>query len=170
MSKQVGYLAGREGSDAAVRLFYSVDQCGGEGVTEGVKALPLQPCCLQDSVMPFAEVHRTGVIALLIGDQGAVLSEVPFCSQVEDGVHSCLIQGYIPLAGGCFQPPELFFALLEVYLFFLLSAIKLHFFLGVFLHFIIGADSLLSAPVSQPPGLFLTWGFPLDTMNYTLVA
>ena len=35
-----------------------------------------------------------------------------------------------------------FFALLGVYLFFLLSAIKLHFSLGVFLHFIIGADSI----------------------------
>ena len=34
------------------------------------------------------------------------------------------------------------FVLLEVYRFFLLSAINLHFFFGVFLHFIIGADSL----------------------------
>ena len=35
----------------------------------------------------------------------------------------------------------LFFALLGVYLFSLLSATKLHFFLGVFFHFIIGADT-----------------------------
>ena len=34
----------------------------------------------------------------------------------------------------------LFFALLGVYLFFASSATKLHFFLGVFLHFITGAD------------------------------
>ena len=34
----------------------------------------------------------------------------------------------------------LFFALLGVYLFFASSAINLHFFLGVFLHFITGAD------------------------------
>ena len=35
----------------------------------------------------------------------------------------------------------LFFALLGVYLFFASSATKLHFFLGVFLHFITGDDS-----------------------------
>ena len=35
----------------------------------------------------------------------------------------------------------LFLALLGVYLFFASSAINLHFFLGVFLHFIIGADT-----------------------------
>ena len=35
----------------------------------------------------------------------------------------------------------LFFALLGVYLFFASSAINLHFFLGVFLHFITGADN-----------------------------
>ena len=37
----------------------------------------------------------------------------------------------------------LFFALLGVYLFFASSATKLHFFLGVFLHFITGADTTL---------------------------
>ena len=35
----------------------------------------------------------------------------------------------------------LFFALLGVYLFFASSATNLHFFLGVFLHFITGADN-----------------------------
>ena len=103
MAQKIGHLTGREGSDAAIWLFYSIDQCGGEGVTEGVEALPLQLCCRQNAVIPLAKVHRPGVIALLIGDQGAVFSEVPLCSQVEDGVHGCLVQRNIPLAGGGFQ-------------------------------------------------------------------
>ena len=40
-----------------------------------------------------------------------------------------------------------FFALLGVYIFFFTSATKLHFFLGVFLHFIIGADTFLSQKI-----------------------
>ncbi|NBK20050.1 hypothetical protein D7Y41_33165 [Anaerotruncus sp. 1XD22-93] len=41
----------------------------------------------------------------------------------------------------------LFFALLGVYLFFASSATKLHFFLGVFFHFITGADTMYSFTV-----------------------
>ena len=48
----------------------------------------------------------------------------------------------------------LFFALLGVYLFFASSATKLHFFLGVFLHFITGADSQTFP--SQSGGQFIT--------------
>lgn len=48
-----------------------------------------------------------------------------------------------PAFSSHFPTPSLdIFALLGVYRFFLLSAINLHFFFGVFLHFIIGADSL----------------------------
>ena len=43
--------AGREGSDAAVRLFYSVDQCG---VAEGVEALPFQSQPLQQVLCQIA--------------------------------------------------------------------------------------------------------------------
>ncbi|MDE6840089.1 MAG: hypothetical protein K2P49_04405, partial [Oscillospiraceae bacterium] len=46
--------------------------------------------------------------------------------------------------------PGCFSTLLGVYLFSLLSATKLHFFLGVFLHFITGDDSSLS--IAGPPG------------------
>ena len=43
VAQKVGHLTGREGSDAAVRLFYSVDQRGGEGVTEGVESFRSSP-------------------------------------------------------------------------------------------------------------------------------
>ena len=43
----------------------------------------------------------------------------------------------------------LIFALLGVYLFSLLSATKLHFFLGVFLHFITGDDTDQKAKIEQ---------------------
>ncbi len=46
----------------------------------------------------------------------------------------------------------LFFALLGVYLFFASSATKLHFFLGVFLHFITGADILHHAEAAGGGG------------------
>ena len=68
MAQKVSHLAGREGFDATIRLFYSVDQRSGEGVAEGVEALPLQPRRLQNAVILFAEVHRAGVVALLIGN------------------------------------------------------------------------------------------------------
>ena len=45
----------------------------------------------------------------------------------------------------------LFFALLGVYLFFASSATKLHFFLGVFLHFITGDDRGSSSNKIPPP-------------------
>jgi hypothetical protein len=44
---------------------------------------------------------------------------------------------------------------LGVYLFFLTSATKLHFFLGVFLHFIIGADTTRSVEITQEGLIFL---------------
>ena len=119
MAQKIGHLTGREGFDAAVWLLYSIDQCGGEGVAEGVKAFPIQSRRLQDAVIPFAEVHRAGVVALLIGDQGAVLPEVPFRSQGEDGVHGRWVQRNIPLAGGGFQLSHLHFLNLHnIYLFF----------------------------------------------------
>ena len=58
MAQKIGYLTGREGFDAAVRLFYSVDQRGGKGVAERVEPLSFQPCRLQNSVISFAKVHR----------------------------------------------------------------------------------------------------------------
>ena len=79
-------------------------------MAEAVEALPLDPCGFEDSVIPLSEVHRAGELAVLVGEQGAVLSEVSLGSQVEDGVHSCLIQRYVPLAGGGFQLAHLHFS------------------------------------------------------------
>lgn len=38
MAEKVGHLPGGEGLNAAVPLFYPVEQSGGEGVAEGVEA------------------------------------------------------------------------------------------------------------------------------------
>jgi len=48
---------------------------------------------------------------------------------------------------------------LGVYLFFASSAINLHFFLGVFLHFIIGADNATTA--AEHADLFAEWAYPI---------
>lgn len=50
----------------------------------------------------------------------------------------------------------LFFALLGVYLFFTSFATKLHFFLGVFFHFIIGADIAFISAMSERTSLIIT--------------
>ena len=57
----------------------------------------------------------------------------------------------------------LFFALLGVYLFFASSATKLHFFLGVFLHFITGADTMREGDY----GLFISLsGYTKNARKY----
>lgn len=98
--QQVGHLPGGEGFEAAVRLLHPVDQVGGEGVAQGMEAPPLQASRCQDTVVPFPEVYRTGVATVLVGDEGLVLAEVPLGLQGQDGVHSGLVQGDVPLAGG----------------------------------------------------------------------
>lgn len=100
MAEEVGHLPGRERADGSIRLFDSVDQIGGEGVSEGMESPLLQSSRLQNAVVSLSEVYRPGIGSVFIRDERSVLSEVPFCSQIQDGVHCRLIEGHIPFAGG----------------------------------------------------------------------
>jgi hypothetical protein len=64
----------------------------------------------------------------------------PFLSVASDIHPLCSFHFLTPFPGA-------FSALLGVYLFFASSATKLHFFLGVFFHFIIGADTGFSTAI-----------------------
>ena len=108
MAEEVGHLPGREGADRSARLFNSVDQIGGEGMAEGMESPLFQAGRFQDAVVSFPEFHRPSVASVFIRDERAVLSEVSFCSQIQDGVHCRLIEGDIPLAGGRFQFADLY--------------------------------------------------------------
>ena len=107
MAEEVGYLPGREGADGSIRLFDSVDQISGEGMAEGMESSLLQSSRFQDAVISLPEVYRPGIASVFIRDEWAILSEVPFCSQIQDGVHCRLIEGHIPLAGGTLQLADL---------------------------------------------------------------
>ena len=76
VAQQVRHLPGRQGLEAAVRLFHAVYQVGGKGVPEGVQALLFDPRRLEDAVVPLPKVQRAGVLPVLIGDEGRVLSLV----------------------------------------------------------------------------------------------
>ena len=58
MAEEVGHLPGRERADGSIRLFDSVDQIGGEGVSEGMESPLLQSSRLQNAVVSFPEVYR----------------------------------------------------------------------------------------------------------------
>ena len=109
MAQEVGHLPGGEGPEATVWLLHPVDQVGGEGMAQGVEAPPLQPSRCQDAVVSFPEVYRPGIVSVFIRDKGTVLSEVSLRSQIQDGVHSGLVQGDVPLAGGGLQLADLDF-------------------------------------------------------------
>ena len=85
MAEEIGHLSGREGADGSIRLFDSVDQIGGEGMTEGMKSPLFQAGRFQDAIVSFPEVYRPCVASVFIRDERSVLSEVPFCSQIQDG-------------------------------------------------------------------------------------
>ena len=56
MAEEVGYLPGREGADGSIRLLDSVDQIGGEGVSEGMEPPLFQASRFQDAVVSCPEV------------------------------------------------------------------------------------------------------------------
>ncbi len=79
-----------------------------------------------------------------------------FAKKQVDGLHICPRCGRLTVkarfSSHFLTPfPDAFSVLLGVYLFFLTSATKLHFFLGVFFHFIIGADSVGGFCKGYPP-------------------
>lgn len=78
VAQEVGHLAGRECKNRAIGLFHTVYQLSREMVSEAVEALLLYPCGLQNSVVPFAEVYRAGVVALLVAHEGRIRPEVAF--------------------------------------------------------------------------------------------
>ena len=78
VAEQIGDLSGRVTSDFPVRLLDPVEQIGGKGVTKGMQTFSLNPCCFQDPVESFSEIDRAGEAAMLIWDEGCILSEVVF--------------------------------------------------------------------------------------------
>ena len=100
VAEKVGHLSGREGADGSIRLFDSVDQIGGEGVSEGMEPPLFQASRFQDAVVSLSKVYRPGITSVFIRDERGVLSEVSLRSQIQDGVYCRLIEGHIPLAGG----------------------------------------------------------------------
>ena len=98
MSQQIRYLPGRQRFDRAVRLLDAVDEVGGECVSDRMQTLPLDARRFENAVVASAEVHRARVVAMLVGDERRVLTEVPLCAQVEDRIHGCLIQRHVALA------------------------------------------------------------------------
>ena len=69
MAEEVGHLPGRERADGSIRLFDSVDQIGGEGVSEGMESPLLQSSRLQNAVVSFPEVYRPGIVSMFIRDE-----------------------------------------------------------------------------------------------------
>ena len=82
MAEEVGYLAVRESLDSAIGLFYAVNQLGRKMMSEAVEALLLYPCGLENTVVPFAEVHRAGVVAFLFAHKGRCGAEVALLAVV----------------------------------------------------------------------------------------
>ena len=107
MAEEVGHLPGREGADGSIRLFDSVDQIGGEGMAEGMESPLFQSGRLEDAVVSFPEVYRPGITSVFIRDERAVLSEVPFCSQIQNSIHAACLRGTSRLLEAVFSLPTL---------------------------------------------------------------
>ena len=70
MAEEVGHLPGREGADGSIRLFDSVDQIGGESMSEGMESPLFQAGRFQDAVVSFPEVYRPGITSVFIRNEG----------------------------------------------------------------------------------------------------
>ena len=70
MAEEVGHLSGREGADGSIRLFDSVDQIGGEGVSEGMEPPLFQASRFQDAVVSLSKVYRPGITSVFIRNEG----------------------------------------------------------------------------------------------------
>ena len=108
MAEEVGHLSGREGADRSIRLFDSVDQIGGESMSEGMESPLFQSGRLQNAVVSSPEVYWPGLPSVFIRDERSVLSEVPPRSPITNSLHRHLIEGYIPLAAGRFPFADLY--------------------------------------------------------------
>ena len=72
-------------------------------MSQTVEAFSLDPCGLQNTIVPFSKVHRSDIVAVFVRDQECILSEVTLCPQILYGIDGGLIKGHIPFAGGSFQ-------------------------------------------------------------------
>ena len=91
-------MARGQGFDVAVFILCAVDQSGGEGMSQAVKAFCFDTGCLEDSVESFAEVDGSGDFAVLVGDERAVLTEVEFFAEVFDHFDSGIVERDVALA------------------------------------------------------------------------
>ena len=66
MSEYVDDLSRRERFDRSVRLLHAVDQIGSERVPERVQIFLFYPRRCEYPVVPFAEVYRARVVAVLV--------------------------------------------------------------------------------------------------------
>ena len=92
-----------EGFDVAVFVLDSVDQSGGEGVAEAVKAFCFYAGGGEDSVEAFAEVDGSGDFSVLVRNEWAVLTEVEFFAKVFDHFDCGIVEGDVALAGGALE-------------------------------------------------------------------
>ena len=72
-------------------------------MSERVQTFLLYPCCRKYPVITLSEIHRAGVVTMLIRHQRCVLSEVCLFPQVLDHCGGGVIQRNSSLAGGRFQ-------------------------------------------------------------------
>ena len=107
VTQEVHHLPGRQGAEAPGLLPDAVHQAGGKGMPEGMQTPLLQPRRSQDTVIPLAEVQRISVAAVLVRDQGRVLSEVGFLPQLPDSGDGRIVQRNVPLAGLGFRLSDL---------------------------------------------------------------
>ncbi len=56
----------------------------------------------EDSVEAFAEVYRSGDLAVFVGDERTILSEVKFIAQIFYHFDGGIVERNVALAGGAF--------------------------------------------------------------------
>lgn len=69
-------------------------------MSQTMETLSLDPRGLQNAVIAFAEVDWAGEVAMLVCNQGRILSEVSFPAEVQNGIHGGLVEGDVSFAGG----------------------------------------------------------------------
>ena len=79
-----------------------VHQVRGEGVPQAVQAFLRNSGSFEDSVVPFAEIPRSGVIAVSVRHKGRIFAEIGLSAQVLDHRHCRPIQRHGALTGGAF--------------------------------------------------------------------
>ena len=67
-AEEVGHLSGREGAERSIRLFDSVDQIGGEGVSEGMEPplFPPQPLNNPAAMVSVSAIDINLLLTLLL--------------------------------------------------------------------------------------------------------